>query len=110
METPCVRDSSAASHMSGLRHPGVLERLDIRIPRLALDGERGGQILTASFFKGVSLPIQPFPIFPTGVCSVRSLGSSLSFPSFKKKRTKSKQISEEAREDANSYVARGIRA
>lgn len=82
METPCVRDSSAASHMSGLRHPGVLERLDIRIPRLALDGERGGQILTASFFKGVSLPIQPFPIFPTGVCPVRSLVSSLFLSKF----------------------------
>ncbi len=72
--------------MSGLRHPGVLERLDIRIPRLALDGERGGQILTASFFKGVSLPIQPFPIFPTGVCPVRSLVSSLfSFQVLKEK-------------------------
>jgi hypothetical protein len=35
---------------------------------------------------------------------------SFSFPSSKKKRTKSKQISEEAGEDANSYVARGIRA
>jgi len=35
---------------------------------------------------------------------------SFSFEVLKKKKTKSKQISEEAVEDANSRVARGIRA
>ncbi len=101
METPCVRDSSAASHMSGLRHPGVLERLDIRIPRLALDGERGGQILTASFSKGLVCPSSRFLSSLPEYARCALWFQFFFFPSSKKKRTKSKQISEEAREDAN---------